>query len=91
MIPILLKLNVRGKTGKGANLWLPVILVWLLLFIFMLLFLPLVALAAIFSRKAGYGKSLAMFYPRFLDLLFHLSGLKLDIESGKEKIFLNFV
>lgn len=91
MIPIFLKLNVRSKNGKGVNLWLPVILAWILLLFFLVLLLPLVALAAIFTWKSGYGKSMIMFYPRFGTLLFHLSGLKLDIESDRQKIYLDFV
>jgi hypothetical protein len=34
---------------------------------------------------------LLFFYPRFFNLLFSLSGLKMDIESVKEKIFMDFV
>jgi uncharacterized membrane protein YhaH (DUF805 family) len=91
MIPIFLKLHVRGKTGRGFNLWFPVVLIWIVLLFFMVVFLPLVVIAAIFTWRIGYGKSLLMFYPCFFYLLFQLSGLKLDIESKKEKIFLNFV
>lgn len=91
MIPMFMKLHFRKKESRGINLWFPVILVWILVLLFMLALFPLVILATIFTWNQGWGKMLIRFYPAFFVLLFSLSGLSLDIQTGKENIYLNFV
>lgn len=91
MMPFFLKLKVRKENSRGVNLWLPVILVWILLLMIMVALFPLVFLVSVFTWKRGWGKMLILFYPVFFTLLFCLSGLRLDIDTGDEAIYLNFI
>lgn len=91
MIPLIMKLRTQGRGKKGVNLWIPVFLVWILLLLLMILLLPIVLLAGLISWKQGFGKMLFLLYPMIFVLLFHLSGLKLDIESKNSKVFFNFI
>jgi len=91
MIPLVMRLKVREKGKKGVNLWIPIILAWILLLLLMILLLPVVLLVGLILWKQGYGKVLLLFYPRFFVLLFSMSGLKIDVESKNSKIFFNFI
>ena len=91
MIPLLMKMKVKGKEKRGVNLWIPIFLIWILLFLLMILFLPFVLLASLVLWRQGFGKVLLFLYPMVFILLFYLAGLKLDIESKDSKIFFDFI
>jgi hypothetical protein len=84
-------MEVSKKGKKGVRLWLPVFLVWIPVLVLMILLLPIVILAALITWHGGYGRSLLMLFPMLWVVLFNLSGLRLDIETKHENIFMNFI
>lgn len=91
MIPMVMRMTIQGKEKRRVNLWIPVILIWILLLALMLMMLPFVLLAGLILWKQGYGKALFLIVPMLFVLIFSMSGLKLDIESEHSKIFFNFI
>ena len=86
MLPMILNLYVKRRGRRRLILIIPVVLVWLVMFCLMVVFLPLVLIAALFSWRSGAGKSLLMAGPMLLFLLFNLSGLRIEVRR-KEKGF----
>jgi hypothetical protein len=70
---------------------LPVFLVWILLFTLMLALLPFVLVAALLTWPGGHGKWLLLTYPMLISLLFHLSGLHIEVERPDENILIAFL
>ena len=57
----------------------------------MLLVLPFMLIAVVFSLPFGYARPLIMLWSYIWRLLFSLRGLDMDIQSGSRDIQLNFV
>jgi len=90
MIPMLMRLKV-GRKPDRYGLLLPVFLVWILLFALMVVLLPFVLVAALFTWASGQGKWLLMTYPLLISVLFHLSGLHVEIEHEEQNILIAFL
>lgn len=90
MIPLFMRLRV-GRNPKKHGLLLPVFLVWILLFALMLVLLPLVLLAALITWPSGQGKWLLLTYPLLISVLFHLSGLHIEVEQADQNILIAFL
>lgn len=86
MLPMILNLYVKRRGRRRLILIIPVVLIWLVIFCLMVVFLPLVLIAALISWRSGAGKSLLMAGPMLLFLLFNLSGLRIEVRR-KEKGF----
>jgi hypothetical protein len=87
---MLMKLKV-SRNPKAHSLLLPVFLVWILLFALMLVFLPFVLLAALFTWGSGQGKWLLLTYPLLISVLFHLPGLHIEVEHSEQNILIAFL
>jgi len=90
MIPMLMRLKVSRNPNRYGVL-LPVFLVWILLFALMIVLLPFVLIAALVTWKSGQGKWLLMTYPLLVSVLFHLSGLHIEIEQPEQNILVAFL
>ena len=90
MIPIFMRLRVARNPDK-YGLLLPVFLVWILLFALMVLLLPLVLIAALFTWRSGQGKLLLLIYPLLLSLLIRLSGLHIEIGGRDQNVLIAFL
>jgi hypothetical protein len=90
MIPMLMRLKV-SRNPKGHGILLPVFLVWILLFALMLVLLPFMLLAALFTWRSGHGKWLLLTYPMLISVLFSLSGLHIEVEQPDENILIAFL
>jgi hypothetical protein len=85
---------MRLKVSRNPNRYgvlLPVFLVWILLFALMIVLLPFVLIAALVTWKSGQGKWLLMTYPLLVSVLFHLSGLHIEIEQPEQNILVAFL
>jgi len=90
MIPIFMRLRV-GRNPDKYGLLLPVFLVWVLLFALMIILLPFVLIAALFTWRSGQGKLLLLTYPLLVSVLFTLSGLHIEVVSRKENVLIAFL
>ena len=91
MIPLFMKIRIPRKTKQPINLYLPIFLAWLLLFGLLLILLPFLLIGAVLAWHSGYGKLMLLLFPMIFDLLWHLNGLVVDVESGDDKIFMKFI
>ena len=83
--PMLLKL----RFGK-FRLWLPLFLVGPLFLAGALLLLPLVLLAAIILLPFGWSLAVLMLGPAIMRIICALRGLQVDVDDGKEKVYISF-
>jgi len=90
MIPMLMRLKV-GRKPDRYGLLLPVFLVWILLLALMVVLFPFVLIAALFTWTSGQGKGLLLTYPLLISVLFHLSGLHVEIEHKEQNILIAFL
>jgi len=89
MIPLILKLRIKKKNRRGINLWLPLFLIWLIIFPLVLLLTPVILLAALILWPTGKGRYILISYPMIFGLIWHMSGVKIDIQSNDNIIYLN--
>lgn len=90
MIPMLMRLKVSRNPNR-YGVWLPVFLIWILAFALMLVLLPFVLIAALFTWRSGQGKWLLLTYPLLISVLFHLSGLHIEIGHSEQNILIAFL
>jgi hypothetical protein len=90
MIPMLMRLKVSRNPNRYGVL-LPVFLVWILLFALMIVLLPFVLIAALLTWRNGQGKWLLLTYPLLISVLFHLSGLHIEVENREQNILIAFL
>lgn len=91
MIPMLMKIRIPTGDDKAFNLYIPMLIIWLILIIIFLLVLPFFVIAAIFTWYKGYGKIILLIWPMIFSILFHLKGLMIDIEDKKNQIYFSFI
>ncbi|OGH05737.1 MAG: hypothetical protein A2W22_02055 [Candidatus Levybacteria bacterium RBG_16_35_11] len=91
MIPLLLRIRVRNEDHRGVNLWLPLFLLWLIVLPLLVALLPLVLLAALILWPSGKGKVLLYGYVMIFGLIGYMSGLKIDIRSRSNNIYINLI
>jgi uncharacterized membrane protein YhaH (DUF805 family) len=91
MIPFCMSLDVGNQDGRRVRLFLPVILLWVIVFVLLIVALPFVFIAALATRRRGPGFALLAFYPVFFTMLFALSGLRVDIASHRSgRVYISF-
>jgi len=91
MIPMTMRVDVRGEGRKGVRLFLPVVLLWIIIAALLVAALPFVLVAALVTLRRGTGARLLLFYPAFFGAVWALSGLRVDIAShGEKKVFISF-
>ncbi len=91
MIPLLLRIRVRREDHRGVNLWLPLFLLWLIVLPLLALLLPLVLLAALVLWPSGKGKLILYGYVMIFRLIGYMSGLRIDIKSRDNNIYVNLI
>lgn len=91
MIPLLLKIKIPNKNGNFINLYLPLFIAWLILFPLLILLSPVVLLLAALTWYRSHGRTILFLYPMFVSLLWHLKGLKIDIQNKGNQIYLSFI
>jgi len=90
MMPMSLRLDIRGRDRPGVVLWFPVIVVWLILFALMIAALPFLLVAALATMRGKPGMRLLLVYPVAFTVINALSGLRIDVDGrGKDKVFIS--
>lgn len=91
MMPMSLRLDIRGQNRRGVVLWFPAIVVWLILFALMIAALPFLLVAALATMRGKPGMRLLLVYPLVFTVINALSGLRIDVDGrGKDKVFISF-
>ena len=85
MIPMTMRVDVRGEGRRGVRLFLPVILLWIVIAALLVAVLPIVLVAALVTLRRGTGARLLLFYPAFFGAVFAMSGFRVDIASHADK------
>jgi len=90
MMPMSLRLDIRGQDGRRVVLWFPVIILWLILFALMIAALPFLLVAALATMHGKPGMRLLLVYPVVFTAINALSGLRIDVDGrGKDKVFIS--
>lgn len=90
MLPLMMKLKIPREGKKPFNIYLPVFVAWILVFAVFLLCLPFILIAGIFTWHLGYGKIALAAFPMVFHLLWHMRGLKIDVEGKNETVYMSF-
>jgi predicted exporter len=90
MLPIFLHFRIRKEGTRAFGFYFPVILIWIILAALLIILLPFVLLAAIFTWRRGPGRLLLLVYPMMASILWHLSGLHIETKSVENEILIDF-
>jgi uncharacterized RDD family membrane protein YckC len=90
MVPVLMHLRIRPRGKRGFSLWLPVILVWIILWALMIVLFPLVLLAGLLSWRPGPGPRLLILYPLVFSAVWNLAGLHIETRDKENEVLISF-
>jgi len=88
--PMLLQLGIKNRRNH-IRLWIPLFIVMLIAFVFVLLLAPFVLITTIILWPFGWGKPLLLGGPAIFRCLCALRGLKVDIKEGNQLILISFI
>ena len=81
-----MKIHIHERGKKSIRLWLPMFLIWILLFVILVVLSPIFLLAGILAWVRGYGKIFLFAFPMLFSVLWAMSGLRIHIEDTDKKI-----
>ncbi len=90
MLPLILKINIKEKDNKGFRLWLPLFLIWLILLPFAIVGWVLLIVIGILATPLGHGRKFIFGPIALMRVLFSLRGLKVDVDSADDRVFVEF-
>ena len=91
MIPVLLRIRVRNEDHRGVNLCFPTFLLGLIVLPILAALLPLVLIAALILWPSGKGKPILCGYLMIFSLIGYLSGLKIDVRSRDNTVYIRLI
>lgn len=93
MLPMIMRLKVSREEGRGVNLYIPLIIVYLLLLPFILIALPFGWLwyNRAVEKEGASGKASIRMVPAVLSLLGSLSGTEVEFSDSKSEIILKLI
>ncbi len=89
-VPMLAHIIVDDERNR-FGLWLPLFLVWLLLLALLLALLPIIVIAVIVLLVMGLSAWAWRTVTAFFGVLCALRGLKVDVSTGRNKVFVSVV
>jgi len=89
MIPMVMFLAISERGKKKFRLYIPLFLIWILVFALLLAALPFILTAALLAWPSGYGNVLLRTIPMLLSVIWGLSGLKIHIEGRDKLVYLH--
>jgi lipopolysaccharide export LptBFGC system permease protein LptF len=87
-LPLLLRLRVQESGKKDVRLYLPLFLVWLLLFPLLLVATPFILVAVVLTWRRGHGRTLLVIIPMLVTVIWSLSGLHIQVEKPDNQVLL---
>ena len=86
--PMLLRVRVQGDKRR-IRLWIPVIVLWPVIAVVVLLGTPVAVLVAVRSGHRPRSRSILLAGPLLLYVLASLRGLRCDVTSGEDRVFIS--
>ena len=86
--PMFLRVRIQGDKRR-IRLWIPVILLWPLVVVVVLLGTPVALLVAARSGHCTRSRSVLLAGPLLLYVLASLRGLRCDVASGEDRVFIS--
>ena len=86
--PMFLRVRVQGNKRR-IRLWIPLIVLWPVIAVVVLLGMPV---ALVVAARSGYrtrGRSVLLAGPLLLYVLASLRGLRFDVASGEDRVFIS--
>lgn len=88
--PLFMRMKIKGETGRGVNLFLPLVIIWILLLPAVLIVLCLFLAALPFLIWSESGRRVLKISTMVPELICAFQGMKIDIEDRKEIIKIDF-
>ena len=88
--PMWFRIKIRQTGGHNFGLWLPLFLIWPIVLVLAILLFPFVLIVSIFQLLAGRRKLLILIFPRFCSVICALRGMKVDVQSPDETVYVVF-
>ena len=86
--PMFLRLRVQNDKRR-IRLWIPLIVLWPLVFVVVLLGTPVALLVAARSGQRARSRSVLLAGPLLLYVLASLRGLRCNVVSGEDRVFIS--
>ena len=86
--PMFLRVRVQGDKRR-IRLWIPLIVLWPLVVVVVLLGTPVALLVAARSAPRARSRSVLLAGPLLLYVLASLRGLRCNVVSGKDRVFIS--
>lgn len=87
--PSILRVRVLDDDSR-VSLWIPLILVWPLVVVIYLLFLPCIIVAAILTWRRGWGRPILLGGPALFRLYCSLRGLEINVTETNQSVLVYF-
>ena len=87
--PMLMRLKVINPE-RHINLWLPLFLAWIILFLFAIALSPLIVVLVILLWPWGWGEMLLLLGPAIYRILCATRGLEVDIRQTDNIVLIYF-
>lgn len=97
--PMVLKVDIEKRSGRGFTLWIPLFIFWPFLLVVFILELPFLLLAAVLALLTIVGSGrvgrlprlilLMLAVPRFFAIYWALRGLLIDVRNTSEHVHIS--
>lgn len=87
---IWLRIKIRKNRGRNFGLWLPLFLFWPLGLALAIILLPLVLLITVLQLLSGSRPLIILLLPRLYTVACALRGMKVDMQSSDETVYVVF-
>jgi len=88
--PLWFRIKIRQTEGRNFGLWLPLFLLWPIVLIVAIILLPIILLVSICQFLTGNRQPLILALPRFISVICALRGMKVDLQSPDETVYVVF-
>ena len=88
--PMLMHLRIQGE-DRGFGLWLPLFLLLPLALIVFIVLSPLILIAVLVLWPSGWGKRALLVLRVACEALCSMRGLRVDVQSGDQCIYISVV
>ena len=86
--PAIMRLRVSDGR-RPVSLWIPLFVIFPLVAVFLLIFLPFILISALILWRLGWGKSMIMLGPALINFVCNLRGLEVKVENPRENILMS--
>ncbi len=88
--PVWMHIKIRGER-RGFGLWLPLFLLLPLALVVLIILSPLILIGVLILWSSGRGKWALFVLPAAFGVFCSMRGLKIDIQSGRESVYISVV